>query len=230
MKTIGLIGGMSWESTCHYYTALNRGVSAQLGGLHSAKIILESLDFGPIEKMLQSGDWDEITNLLASAAQRIEMSGADCLLICTNTMHKVANQIQNVIDIPLLHIADAAGEHLRKDGVQTVGLLGTRFTMEEPFYKDRLEKNFSLKVLVPEKNERQTIDSVIFKELCRGIVKDQSRNNYLSIMESLGRNGCQAILEGCTEISMLVDETHTSIPLLDTTTLHVKKALDFALS
>ncbi len=230
MKTIGLIGGMSWESTLHYYQQLNQGVNQNLGGLHSAKIIMESVDFHPLEEMMRRDDWPGIGKQLILAARRIEQSGADCLLICTNTMHKVAESVQNHIDIPLLHIADATGQKIVSEQLTTVGLLGTRFTMEEDFYRVRLEKSFNLKVIIPPEPDRVLVNNVIFSELCHGKVNEQSREDYLRIMATMHQDGAEAIIEGCTEINMLVNDSHSKLPLFDTTTIHVESALEFALA
>lgn len=224
-----MLGGMSWESTLHYYQLINQRVKERCGGLHSAKIVMESVDFQPLEKLMRKGDWQSIESQLTRAAQRLEQSSADCLLICTNTMHKVADSIQKNIDIPLLHIADATGERICADKLTRVGLLGTRFTMEEQFYRLRLGNNFDLEVIVPEEDDRKLVDLVIFTELCHGTVDEESRQAYLSIMAKMQRQGAQGIIEGCTEINMLVTQQHTDIPLYDTTTLHATKAVEFAL-
>lgn len=230
MKTLGLLGGMSWESTQHYYRALNEGVKQALGGLHSAKLVLYSVDFAEIERLQHQGDWAQTAVILAAAAQSVERAGAEGLLICTNTMHKVADDIQAAIKIPLLHIADATGEALQRDGVKQVGLLGTAFTMEQAFYKERLEKRFGLTVRVPNANDRADVHRIIYDELCRGKVLPESRTRYLTIMDELYENGAQAIILGCTEIAMLVGSADTDIPLYDTTALHAKAAVTWALS
>lgn len=230
MKTLGLLGGMSWESTQHYYRALNEGVKQTLGGLHSAKLVLYSIDFAEIERLQHQGDWAETAIILAAAAQSVERAGAEGLLICTNTMHKVADDIQAAIKIPLLHIADATGEALQRDGVKQVGLLGTAFTMEQTFYKDRLEKRFGLTVSVPSARDRAEVHRIIYDELCRGKVLPESRARYLTIMDELYENDAQAIILGCTEIAMLVGSDDTDIPLYDTTALHAKAAVTWALS
>mgnify|MGYP003672571343 FL=1 len=230
MRVIGVLGGMSWESTQGYYRALNDGVKAALGGLHSAKIVLISVDFAEIEAMQQQGDWEAAGELLASAAQRVEGAGADCLLIATNTMHKVAPAVERAITIPLLHIADATAEQLQADGVRRVGLLGTRFTMEQDFYIGRLEERFGIEVVVPHQAERDIVHRVIFEELCHGRVDDVSRQRYLTIIDSLYAQGAQAVILGCTEIAMLVSQQDTPVPLYDTTALHAQKAVAWALS
>ena len=230
MRVIGVLGGMSWESSQSYYRALNEGVKAALGGFHSARIVMVSVDFAEIEAMQQRGDWDAAGELLANAAQGVERAGADCLLIATNTMHKVAPAIEQAITIPLLHIADATALQLQADGINRVGLLGTRFTMEQNFYIGRLEEQFGIKVVVPEQSERDTIHQVIFDELCQGRIEDVSRQRYLAIIDSLYAQGAQAVILGCTEIAMLVSQQDTAVPLYDTTALHVQRAVAWALT
>jgi aspartate racemase len=229
MKTIGLLGGMSWESTLEYYRAINQGIKNALGGLHSAKIVLYSVDFGPVEKMMQAGDWNGTASLLSDSARRIESAGADFLVICTNTMHIVAPQIESAIQIPLLHIADATAEVLVKDNIKTVGLLGTAFTMEQPFYRHRLMDVYGLEVRVPNAEDRQTVHQIIFQELCLGNIVPDSRAAYLRIIHDLAARGAQAVILGCTEIGMLVRQTDTRVPLLDTTAIHAQKAVSKAL-
>ncbi|AJY51693.1 MULTISPECIES: aspartate/glutamate racemase family protein [Halomonadaceae] len=229
MRIIGVLGGMSWESTQGYYRALNEGVKAALGGFHSAKIVMVSVDFAEIEALQQQGDWQTAGELLANAAQSVERAGADCLLIATNTMHKVAPAIEQAITIPLLHIADATAEQLTADGITRVGLLGTRFTMEQDFYIGRL-KQFGIEVVVPDQSERDTIHRVIFDELCQGRVEAASRQRYLAIIDSLHAHGAQAVILGCTEIAMLVSQQDTAVPLYDTTALHVERAVVWALT
>ena len=230
MRVFGVLGGMSWESTQGYYRALNEGVKAALGGFHSAKIVMVSVDFAEIEALQQQGDWHAAGELLASAAQSVERAGADCLLIATNTMHKVAPAIEQAVTIPLLHIADATAEQLTADGITRVGLLGTRFTMEQDFYIGRLEKQFGIEVVVPDQSERDTIHRVIFDELCQGRIKDVSRQRYLAIIDSLHAHGAQAVILGCTEIAMLVGQRDTKVPLYDTTALHAQRAVAWALN
>lgn len=229
-KTIGLLGGMSWESTTEYYKAINSGVKNTLGGLHSARIAMFSVDFAPIEAMLARGDWDSIAVELCQNARQIEAAGADFLLICTNTMHKVAPQISEAIGIPLLHIADAAAGELAKHGIQTVGLIGTAATMEDDFYKGRLENKHGLTVLVPEPDDRKLVHQVIFDELCLGKIKAPSKQAYLRIIDTFARQGAQAVILGCTEIGMLVSDTDASIPLFDTTAIHAAMAVENALA
>ena len=225
MKTIGMIGGMSWESTSTYYREINEGIKNLLGGLHSAKIALYSVDFDEIEKLQHADDWEATATILTQAAQAVEAGGADFLLICTNTMHKVAPEIETGINIPLIHIADATAEQLRKDGVERVGLLGTRFTMEQDFYRDRLTQRFGIEVLIPEQPERELVHRVIYDELCQGNIEVSSRREYLSIMAKLAERGAQAIILGCTEIALLVQQQHTAIHLYDTLQLHCAAAV-----
>ncbi|MBT0961329.1 aspartate/glutamate racemase family protein [Denitromonas iodatirespirans] len=230
MKTIGLLGGMSWESTVSYYQAINRGVNAALGGLHSARVMLASVDFGPIEAAQHRGDWDATAQMLTEAGRSVEAGGADFLLICTNTMHKVAPQIEAALSIPLLHIADATGEVLQADGVRRVGLLGTRFTMAQDFYTGRLRERFGLDVRVPEAEAQDVVHRIIYDELCHGVVSDASRARYLEIIAGLHAQGAEAVILGCTEIALLVQPAHTSVPLYDTTALHAAAAVKYALS
>lgn len=229
MKTIGLLGGMSWESTATYYRDLNEGVKAQLGGLHSAKIALYSVDFEEIEKLQHAGDWEATAVILADAGKKVEQAGADFLLICTNTMHKVAYEVEAAISIPLLHLADATGERLRAAGVERVGLLGTRFTMEQDFYKQRLIDKFNIEVLVPTPDEIEIVHRVIYEELCLGQIKDSSREDYLKTISHLSERGAEAVILGCTEIALLVQQHHTDVPLFDTTAIHCEEAVKLAL-
>jgi len=229
MKTIGLLGGMSWESTELYYRLLNEGIKAKLGGLHSARIALVSVDFHEIETMQRNGDWVGAGQALAQAAKQVEAAGADFLLICTNTMHKVAPQVQEAIGIPVLHLADATAKRIKDAGMKTIGLLGTNFTMEQDFYKGLLIEKHGLNVLVPPKTDREIVHRIIYDELCLGIVKDTSRNEYLRIMKDLRNRGGEGIIEGCTEIVMLVQQQHTDIPLFDTTSIHAEEAVSEAI-
>ena len=228
MKTIGLLGGMSWESTVSYYQAINEGVRSVLGGLHSAKIVMYSVDFEPIEKLQHAGDWEGTAKILSEAARKIESAGADFLLICTNTMHKIAPEIESSIRIPLLHIADATAEVLIQDGISSVGLLGTAFTMEQDFYKGRLSERYRFKVIVPDKHDRQIIHQVIYTELCLGKVFPDSKKEFLRIIAMLAGAGAEAVILGCTEIGMLINQADTTVKLYDTTTIHVEKAVDYA--
>lgn len=230
MKTIGLLGGMSWESTRSYYTALNEGVKETLGGLHSAKIVLVSVDFDDIETRQHAGDWSGTADILCHAAQSVQAGGADFLLICTNTMHKVAEDIEASVSIPLLHIADATADVLVADNVRRVGLLGTRFTMEQSFYKGRLEEKFGIEVLVPQQADRDVVHRIIYEELCLGKIKERSKREYLTIIDQLHGQGAEAVILGCTEIALLVQQRDTPIPLYDTTHIHSQKALEYALS
>jgi aspartate racemase len=229
MKTIGLLGGMSWESTLGYYRAINEGVKDSLGGLHSAKIALYSVDFDSIEKLQHKDDWQGTALILTEAAKNVEAAGADFLLICTNTMHKVAPEISTSINIPLLHIADATAEALVEQGVKTVGLLGTRFTMEQDFYKSRLQDKYGLTVLVPDEADRNTVHNVIYNELCLGNVLPRSKMQYVEIIKKLSAQGAEAVILGCTEIGMLVKQEDTEVTLLDTTAIHAKKAVEWAI-
>lgn len=230
MKTIGLLGGMSWESTALYYQLINEQVKQQLGGLHSAKIVLVSVNFQEIEALQQQGKWEEAGATLAEAAKRVEAGGADFLLICTNTMHKVAPQIQAAINIPLLHLADATANRIAAQDIKHIGLLGTNFTMEQDFYKGRLTEQFGFKVIVPNDTDRQVIHNIIYNELCLGEINDSSREKYLTIMDRLKNEGAEAIIEGCTEITLLVQQQHTDIPLFDTTAIHAEAAVAMALA
>lgn len=229
MKTIGLLGGMSWESTASYYEAINEGVKRELGGLHSARICLVSVDFEEVKQLQYENRWEEATALLSSAAQSVEAGGADFLLICTNTMHKLAPEIAAAISIPLVHIADATGGRLRADGIGTVGLLGTRFTMEQDFYTGRLAAEFGLQVVVPDAPDRQRVHDIIYDELCLGRVEDSSRRAYLEIIDRLAGQGADAVILGCTEIALLVQQHHTGVPLYDTAQIHADEAVRLAL-
>ncbi|HDM8161674.1 TPA: aspartate/glutamate racemase family protein [Vibrio harveyi] len=229
MKTIGLIGGMSWESTANYYQIINREVKARLGGLHSGKVCLYSVDFAEIETLQHQDRWDDTAIILAQAAKSVEAGGADFILICTNTMHKVADQIQQAVNVPLVHIADATAEQLVVDGIKKVGLLGTRFTMEQDFYKQRLIDKFGVDVVVPSSDDQTIVHDVIYNELCKGEVRDDSRQHYLTIIEKLVEQGAEAVILGCTEIAMLVESQHTDVKLYDTTEIHAKAAVEKAL-
>jgi aspartate racemase len=221
---------MSWESSELYYRWINQMVKQKLGGLHSARIAMVSVDFQEVEELQNAGNWNKSASLLSQAAVQVEAAGADFLLICTNTMHKVAAQIEAAIHIPLLHIADATAEKIRSQSINTVGLLGTRFTMEQDFYIGRLQQKFGLKVLIPPLSERQIVHRIIYEELILGIIRDESRQEFLHIMKKLQEQGAQAIIEGCTEIVMLVKPEHTDIRLFDTTAIHAEKAVEMALA
>ena len=229
MKTIGLLGGMSWESTVTYYQLINQEIKTRLGGLHSAKLFLYSVNFEEIERLQHQGQWNQAAHTLTQAAQKIETAGADFLLICTNTMHKVAPTIESNITIPLLHIADATAQQIRSQNITTVGLLGTKFTMEDTFYKGRLTSKHGIDVITPTPTERQDIHQIIYTELCLGKLNATSRSRYLQIIQSLAAQGAQAVILGCTEIALLVQQAHTPIPLLDTTTIHAQTAVSHAL-
>jgi aspartate racemase len=230
MKTLGLIGGMSWESTVPYYRQINQTIKENLGGLHSAKIVLYSVDFAEIEHLQASGQWDAAGALLAGVAQKLEHAGADGLVLCTNTMHKVADAITGAVRIPLLHIADPTAVAITQRGFNTVGLLGTRFTMEQDFYRSRLKQGHGLTVLTPPTEGRDLVHRIIYDELCLGRVQDASRQAYLGVIRDLQVRGAQAIILGCTEIAMLVQPEHCTLPLFDTTTLHAISAAQWALS
>jgi aspartate racemase len=230
MKTIGLIGGMSWESTQFYYRQINESVRQRLGGLHSAKILLNSVDFAPIEKLQHEGDWGATAEILSEAAKSLESGGADFFLICTNTMHKVAQSVEQSVNIPLLHIADTTAEVLKADGVTRVGLLGTAFTMEQDFYKGRLADQHDIEVVVPEPLDREIVHNAIYQELCLGEIKPASKQAYLRIINELREQNVDGIILGCTEICMLVNQTDTQVKLYDTTAIHALQAVDQALS
>ena len=225
MKTVGLIGGMSWASTATYYRLINQGIRNRCGGLHSAKMLLYSVDFAEIEELQSSGRWQEAGLLLAEAATRLERGGAELLLICTNTMHKVADQVTAAVTIPLLHIAAATGTKVAADNIERVGLLGTRFTMEENFYRGVLETRFGLRVVVPPAEDRRLVDEVIFAELCRGVIAEGSKKQYLRIADSLAAQGCEAIILGCTEIALLIRPEDTELKFYDTTEIHAQQAV-----
>lgn len=229
MKTIGLLGGMSWESTAGYYRAINEEIKCTLGGLYSAKIALYSVNFEEIEKLQRTGDWQGTALILSNAAKNVEAAGADCLLICTNTMHIVSSQIEQAINIPLLHIADATAEVLIQQGIKTVGLLGTAFTMEQDFYKGRLKDKYGLVVKTPNTADRKIIHRVIYEELCLGKVTSDSKAKYIRIINELANQGAEAVILGCTEIGMLVNQMDTDVLLIDTTAIHAKKAVEFAI-
>ncbi|MEZ8472663.1 aspartate/glutamate racemase family protein [Vibrio cyclitrophicus] len=229
MKTIGLLGGMSWESTMSYYKSINEGVKANLGGLNSAKICMYSANFDEIERLQHQGRWSETANILSDAALSVEKGGADFILICTNTMHKVVPEIEEKITIPILHIADTTAQILLEQGVKKVGLLGTAFTMEQDFYKARLVNKFGIGVVIPDESDREQVHNIIYKELCRGEVKEESRDVYRQIIEKLSQQGAEAVILGCTEIALLIQQQHTDVPLLDTTSVHADAAVRLAL-
>ncbi len=229
MKTIGLIGGMSWESTAHYYQRINEGIKQRLGGLHSARIALHSVDFHDIERLQNAGDWDEAGAYLAQAARSLEAAGADFLILCTNTMHKVVPAIEAAVKITFLHIADPTATAVKSANIQRIGLLGTRFTMEQDFYRGRLEAQHGLQVLVPDAADRQIVHDIIYQELCLGIVREESRQAYREVIERLSARGAQGIILGCTEIAMLIAPTDSRVPVFDTTAIHATSAVEFSL-
>ncbi|MFZ5880171.1 MAG: aspartate/glutamate racemase family protein [Chloroflexota bacterium] len=229
MKTIGLIGGMSWESSSEYYRIINEEIKKRLGGLHSAKSVMVSVDFAEIETLQREGRWDEAGRVITRAAQDLERGGADLLVLCTNTMHKVADQMQAGLRIPMLHIADATAERIRAAGLTKVGLLGTRFTMEQDFYRGRLASKHGLEVLTPDEAGRELVHCVIYDELCLGLIRDESREAYKRIMAELVGRGAQGIILGCTEIELLVHDGDASVPLFPTTRIHAEAAVEYAL-
>jgi len=230
MKTIGLIGGMSWESTAEYYRLVNQGVRDRLGPLRSAQLLLHSVDFGPVERAQHEGRWDQAAAILEDAARRLQAGGAECVLLCTNTMHKVADRIQAATRLPFLHIADPVGHAAHARGFARVGLLGTAFTMEQDFMKGRLASRHGLEVLVPGPEERAEMHRIIYDELCVGIVDEASRELYRRVIDGLAARGAEAVILGCTEIGLLVRQPHSALPLLDTTALHAAAAVDFSLT
>lgn len=229
MKTAGLIGGMSWESTAIYYRLINEGVKRRLGGLHSARILLHSVDFHDVEQLQRSGDWAKAGELLAESARVLERAGAGFLVLCTNTMHKVAPAIEAAVKVPLLHIADATAAQVREAGLRTIGLLGTRFTMEQDFYSGRMQSH-DIRVLVPDAADRDLVHRVIYEELCLGEVRAASRDAYRDIIARLIAQGAQGIIFGCTEIGLLVSAADSPVPVFDTTAIHAQRAVDFALT
>ncbi|MDX2140718.1 MAG: aspartate/glutamate racemase family protein [Chloroflexota bacterium] len=229
MKTIGMIGGMSWESSAEYYRIINETVKARCGGLHSAQTLMWSFDFAEIEALQSSGQWGEATTHMVDAAQRLERGGAGLLIICTNTMHKMADAVQDAVGIPLLHIADATADKVKQAGFQTIGLLGTRYTMEQDFYRGRLEQQ-GLSVLVPDADDRMIINRVIYEELVLGTIEPSSKAEYIRIMQQLIADGAQGIILGCTEIMLLIQQDDCAVPVFDTTTIHAVAAVDMALS
>lgn len=229
MKTIGIIGGMSWESSALYYKNINERVKERLGGLHSAKVVLSSVDFAEIERLQHQGDWALLGEMLAEEAKRLERAQVDFILIATNTMHKVADVIQESVKVPLLHIADATGKKLKEHDHQKVGFIGTRYSMEDDFYTKRLETLYGLEVITPEKPDRDEIHRIIYEELCLGKTLPESRKIYVDIVNRLQAAGADAVIEGCTEITLLLQQEHVTVPLFDTTYIHAKTAVDKAL-
>ncbi len=230
MKTIGLIGGMSWESSIEYYRLINEAARDRLGGLHSAKSVMYSVDFAEIETLQHQGKWDQATRMMIDVAKNVERGGADFMIICTNTMHKMANDVQQAIDIPLLHIADATAEKIKAQGLNKVGLLGTKFTMEQDFYRGRLVDQHGLEVIIPDDRQREMVHRVIYDELCVGQVEAGSKAQYLDIMAEFVDDGAQGIILGCTEIGLLVGEEDCQVPLFDTTYIHAVAAVEYALA
>ncbi|MBU7592592.1 aspartate/glutamate racemase family protein [Metabacillus halosaccharovorans] len=229
MKTIGLIGGLSWESTSVYYESINRSIQQQLGGIHSAKCLLYSFDFEEIAKLQREGEWEIATKRMIEVANIVENGGADLIAICTNTMHLMANEVQEAINVPLIHIVDCVVEEIKAKNISKVGLLGTRFTMEQSFYKERLITN-DIDVIIPEEEDRQTVHDVIFGELCKGTINETSKEAYLNIINKLVESGAEGIILGCTEIPLLIQQNDTSIPLFDTTAIHANKMVQKALA
>jgi aspartate racemase len=230
MKTIGLIGGMSWESSLEYYRLINQGVKARLGGLHSADCLMYSFDFAQIEALQARGAWDEATTCMIDAARRLERGGAACIVICTNTMHRMAEDVQRAVDLPLLHIADATAEAVQAQGIQQVGLLGTIYTMTQDFYKGRLQSKYGLRVAVPQSPALEQVNRIIYDELVQGVIKPESRAAYVAVIEALAAAGCEGVILGCTEIGLLIKPEDSPIPVFDTTLLHAQAAVNFALS
>lgn len=228
LKTIGLIGGMSWESTVTYYKIVNEVVKQELGGLHSAKILLYSVDFAEIEEYQAKGEWDKSAEVLAAAAKNLEKAGADFIVICTNTMHKVVPQIQSEINIPIIHIAEVTADELIKNNIDKVAVLGTKYTMIERFYKEKLE-NAGIEVLIPNEHDMELVNHIIYNELCLGIVLEQSKQQYLRIIDELAKQGAQGVILGCTEIGLLVQQKDTSLRVFDTTQIHATKAALFSI-
>jgi len=229
MKTIGLVGGMSWESSQTYYTLINEQVKNRLGGLHSAKVLLLSLDFAEVEKLQAAGDWSAAANMLRTAAQQLEAGGADCFAICTNTMHEVFEEVSTGVQIPGLHIADTLGEFAKQNAMQSLGLIGTRFTMERDFFRDRLSNRYGITVRIPDEPQRAEIHRVIYEELCMGEVNDRSRDYFLDTIRLLNETGIDGVILGCTEIGLLIQQAHVQIPVLDTTSIHARSLVDYSM-
>ncbi|MBN1272886.1 MAG: aspartate/glutamate racemase family protein [Candidatus Aminicenantes bacterium] len=230
MKIIGMIGGMSWESTLEYYRMINERVKKKLGGLHSAECLLYSVDFAEIEKLQHAGDWEQATEMMVDAARRVERGGAGCLIICTNTMHKMADEVQDAVAVPLLHIADAAALKIAEKGIRKVGLLGTKFTMEQDFYAGRLKEKHDINVLIPNVKGRKTVHDVIYNELCLGNIREESASAFREVIRDLEQRGAEGIVLGCTEIPLLVKQKDYDLPLFDTTAIHAHYAVDYALN
>ena len=229
MKTIGLIGGLSWESSVEYYRIINQETQRRIGGLHSTKCLMHSFDFAEIEALQAAGDWKAATERMIAAARSLEGAGAGCIVICSNTMHRMAEDVAAAVDLPLIHIADATAEVILADGLQSVGLLGTRYTMEQEFYKGRMVDRFGLNVLIPDAEGRDIVHRIIYEELVRGVIQSESRESYLAVIEKLRKEGAQAVILGCTEISLLIKPEDCRIPSYDTTYLHALAAVEWAL-
>jgi len=229
MKTMGMIGGMSWESSLEYYRVVNEAIKERLGGFHSAKCVLYSVDFAEVEKLQHQGDWNRLTGLMIDAAQRLERAGADFVVICTNTMHKMADEVQGAIPVPVLHIVDVTAEAIKAKGQTRVGLLGTKFTMEQDFYKGRLRDKHGLEVLIPSAEERQVVHEILYSELCLGEIKELSKAKFKDVIQNLVDRGAQGVILGCTEIPLIVSQDDYEIPVYDTTTLHAQAAVEYAL-
>lgn len=230
MKTIGLLGGMSWESSAVYYRLINEGIAERLGGLHSAQSLMFSVDFDEIQRLQHADRWDEAASRLIEAGQRLEQGGADFVVLCTNTMHRIADELQQHLHIPLLHIADPTAAAIEAQGFHTVGLLATRFTMEQDFYTGRLVRRHGLHVLIPDAEERDAVHAIIYEELCRGIITSQSRQRYREIIRSLIDRGAEGVILGCTEVMLLIGQEDSPVPIIDTTALHAQAAVEFALN
>ena len=229
MKTIGLIGGMSWESSLEYYRIINETTKLKLGGFHSAQCLMYSVDFDKIEALQHQNNWGDLTNIMVDSAEKLKKGGADFIIICTNTMHKMASDIENRVGIKVLHIAEATGKEIVKKGMKKVGLIGTKFTMEQDFYKKVLKDNFNIDVVIPVENERAIIHDVIYNELCKGIINGVSKEKYIKIINNLALMGAEGVVLGCTEIPLLINQKDVTIPVFDTTTIHAISAVEFAL-
>jgi aspartate racemase len=230
LKTIGMIGGLSWESSAEYYRIINQTMQKKLGGLHSAKSLLYTFDFAQIEELQHTGDWDTATKMMQETAQNLQKGGADFLIICSNTMHRMADEVQAAVNIPLVHIADATAEKIKQAGFNKIGLLATIYTMEQDFYKGRLTEKYGLEVIVPSAPDRQIVNQIIYAELCQGIINPASHKEYRRVIAGLIKQGVEAIIYGCTEIMLLVSQEDSSVPVFDTTTIHAETAVEYALA
>jgi len=229
MKTIGLIGGMSWESSLEYYRIINETTKLKLGGFHSAQCLMYSVDFDKIEALQHQNNWGDLTNIMVDSAEKLKKGGADFIIICTNTMHKMASDIENKVGIKVLHIAEVTGEKIIQKGIRKVGLLGTKFTMEQDIYKGILKEKFNIDVVIPDENEREIVHEIIYNELCKGIINEDSKEKYKKIISNLALRGAEGIILGCTEIPLLIKQEDVNIPVFDTTTIHAISAFEFAL-